>query len=269
MSARNNSANKAAARERLRQERERQAKRAKVRRQFIVAGSAVVVLAIAGGVVYAVNQANKPDAWETAAKAKVVAPKNTSGPDGTTVIIGKPTAKKTLVEGEDPRCPICAQAEQAFGEKLDQDVTDGKYKVQYIGADFIDSHDNGVGSKNGLSALGAALNVSQDAFLQYKTAMYSKKWHPDETTDKFKSDSYLIQIANTVPALKNNATFQQDVKNGTFDAWALKMAGKFDSDGFTATPTFKVDGKVLSVPGSQNPPLTMDQFNQVIEPALS
>ncbi|MCA1220515.1 thioredoxin domain-containing protein [Streptomyces sp. 8L] len=270
MSARNSSANKAAARERLRAEREKQAKRDKIRKQSLVAGSGVVVLAIAAGVVLLVHNNNKPSAWEAAGKVtNVVAPKNTSGTDGTTVVIGKSTAKKTLVEAEDPRCPICMQAENGFGATIHKDVDAGKYKLQYIGADFIDDHDNGQGSKNGLSALGAALNVSPDAFLQYKSAMYSAKFHPDENSDKFKSDAYLLKIADTVPALKGNATFQKDVKDGTFDAWALKMAAKFNKDGYTATPTFKVDGKTLSVPGGQDqPPLTQDQFNSVIAPAL-
>ena len=60
MSKRNSQSAKTAARERLRVERERQAKRDKVRRQLIVAGSVVAVLAVAGGVGYAVVQANKP-----------------------------------------------------------------------------------------------------------------------------------------------------------------------------------------------------------------
>lgn len=45
MSKRNSAAAKTAARERLRAERERDAKRAKIRRQVIVACSAVAVLA--------------------------------------------------------------------------------------------------------------------------------------------------------------------------------------------------------------------------------
>ena len=76
---------------------------------------------------------------------------------------------------------------------------------------------SGEGSKNALSALGAALNVSPEAFLEYKTALYSTKWHPEETDDKFKSDDYLIKVANTVDALKNNKEFQKAVKNGTYD----------------------------------------------------
>src|SRR5687768_1300864 len=97
MSKRNSQANKAAARERLRQERERQAKKDKVRRQLTVAGTAVVVLAIAGGIGYGIMQANKPGHWEAVAEqSDVTAPKNTAGENGTTVSIGKDSAKKTL-----------------------------------------------------------------------------------------------------------------------------------------------------------------------------
>ena len=53
--------------------------------------------------------------------------------------------------------------------------------------------------------------------------MYSTKFHPEETNDKFADDAYLIKVANTVDALKNNNTFQKAVKNGTYDRWALKM----------------------------------------------
>jgi len=270
MSKRNSQASKTAARERLRQERERQAKRAKVKRQVIVAGSIVAVLAAAGGIGYAVVQANKPSYWEGLKDAKVTAPAHTTGTKGTTVVIGKNTAKKTLKVYEDPRCPVCAQFEQVVGPTFKKDLNDGKFKFQYIGATFIDRKDNGQGSKNALSALGAALNVSDEAFLEYKTAMYSTKWHPDETQDKFKDDSYLIKIAQTVPALKDNTKFQDAVKKGTYDAWAMAMSKTFDDnkDGVTGTPGFVVDGKQLFADGKSLPLLTVADFNRVVGAAL-
>ncbi|MFF4013658.1 thioredoxin domain-containing protein [Streptomyces sp. NPDC001843] len=272
MSKRNSAAAKTAARERLRQERERQAKRDKTKRQAIVAGSVVAVLAAAGGIGYAVVQANKPSYWAGLKDAKVVAPANTTGAKGTTVVIGKSTAKKTLKVYEDPRCPVCAQFEQTVGSTVTKDIDDGKFKIQYIGGTFIDNHDNGEGSKNALSALGAALNVSPDAFLQYKTALYSKKWHPDETTDKFKDDAYLIKVADTVPALKSNTKFQSAVKNGTYDAWALAMSKTFDTnkDGVTGTPSFVMNGKKLTTNGQPdgNPPMSVADFNRLVDAAL-
>ncbi|MFE2036534.1 DsbA family protein [Streptomyces scopuliridis] len=269
MSARNNQANKAAARERLREERERQARKDKVRRQLVVIGSAVVVLAIAGGVGFAVVQANKPSHWEAMKDEKsVVAPKNTEGTDGTTVVIGKADAKNTLELYEDSRCPVCATFEQTVGETVHNGVDSGKFKIRYVGATFIDNSDNGTGSKNALSALGAALNVSPDAFLQYKTALYSAKFHPEETNDKFAKDSYLIQVADSVSALKGNAAFRKDVTDGTYDAWAMKMSATFDKSGVGGTPTLKLDGKKLTAEGTDNPPMTVAEFNAAVTKAL-
>ncbi|WP_328909662.1 DsbA family protein [Streptomyces sp. NBC_00234] len=269
MSKRNTQANKAAARERLRAERERQAKKDKTRKQVVVAVSVVAVLAIAGGVSYGVMQLNKPSAWEAAADAKnVTAPKNTSGEDGTTVVVGKSTAKKTLELYEDSRCPICATFEQTVGETVAKDVDAGKYKVKYVGATFIDNSDNGEGSKNALSALGAALNVSPEAFMDYKAALYSAKYHPQETEDKFAKDSFLIEVANSVDALKDNTAFEKDVEDGTYDAWAMKMSAAFDKSGVEGTPTLKMDGKTVTAEGSKNAPMTVDEFNAAITKAL-
>ncbi|WP_037863659.1 thioredoxin domain-containing protein [Streptomyces sp. NRRL S-340] len=270
MSKRNSQSAKTAARERLRAEREREAKRAKAKRQITVAASVVVVLAAAGGIGYAVVQANKPGHWDAVKDDKVVAPANTSGTDGTTVILGKSTAAKTLKVYEDPRCPVCAQFEQTVGSTLKKDLDDGKFKMQFISGTFLDDHDQGEGSKNALSALGAALNVSPEAFLEYKTALYSAKWHPDENDDKFKDDSYLLKIADTVSALKGNAKFQTAVKNGTYDPWAMAMSKTFDDnkDKVSGTPSLVMDGKKLTSPGSDNAPMTVQDFTSVIGAAL-
>jgi hypothetical protein len=128
MSKRNSAAAKTAARERLRAERERQAKRAKVRRQLIVAGSVVGVLAIAGGIGYAVVQNSKPSYWESAKDDKLVKPANTTGTNGTTVVFGKSTAKKTLVMYEDPRCPDLRPVRA--GRRLDREERLGRRQVQ-------------------------------------------------------------------------------------------------------------------------------------------
>lgn len=279
MSKRNTQAAKTAARERLRAEREREAKRAKVKRQVIVACSVVAVLAAAGGIGYAIVQANKPGHWEAVKddKAKVVAPAHTTGTDGTTVVIGKSDAKKTLKVYEDPRCPICASFEQTVGSTVEKDIKDGKYKIQFIGGTFLDGDQlgdgkigsRGEGSKNAMSALGAALNVSDDAFLQFKTALYSAKYHPEESDDKFADDDYLIKVADTVPALKDNSTFQNAVKKGTYDAWALAMSKTFDTnkDGVSGTPSFVMDGKQLKT-SAENRPWTVEEFNAAVDKAL-
>lgn len=269
MSARNSKVNKAAARERLREERERQAKRDKRKRQITVAVSVLAVLALAGGVGYAVVQANKPSHWEAAKDVKdVKAPKNTTGENGTTVVIGKSTAKKTLQVFEDSRCPVCAIFEQQVGPVIEKDLEAGKYKIQYVGATFIDNVASGEGSKNALSALGAALDVSPDAFMEFKAAMYSTKFHPEESKDELGKDSYILKIAESVPALKDNAAFKKNVEEGTFDAWALKMSETFDKSGVTGTPTLKMDGKPVTDAGGKNAPMTAAEFTTAVDKAL-
>ncbi|MFJ6502642.1 thioredoxin domain-containing protein [Streptomyces sp. NPDC091879] len=280
MSKRNSQSAKTAARERLRVERERQAKRDKVKRQAIVAGSLVAVLAIAGGIGYAVVQNNKPSQWEAVASDKVVAPANTTGTNGTTVVLGKSTAKKTLKLYEDPRCPICASFEQTVGPTLKKDFDAGKFKIQYIGGTFLDGDTDdkgkiqigsrGEGSKNAMSALGAALNVSPEAFLEYKTALYSAKYHPEETDDKFKSDTYLIKVANTVAALKNNTAFQSAVKDGKYDAWGLAMSETFNTnkDDVNGTPSLVMDGKKLTGADGQAAPMSVADYTKAMEAAL-
>ncbi|WP_175407541.1 DsbA family protein [Streptomyces sp. TRM64462] len=275
MSARNSKANKAAARERLRLERERQAKKEKTRRQLTVGLVGLGVLALTGGIGYAVVQANKPSHWEAAKSASVTAPKNTTGENGTTVVIGKPAAKKTLEIYEDSRCPVCAIFEQQVGATIEKDVEAGKYKIKYVGATFLDGDSLeegkigsfGEGSKNALSALGAALDVSPDAFLKFKSALYSANFHPEESQDKFAKDSYLLEIADTVPALKNNEQFKKNVEGGTFDAWALKMSETFDKSGVKGTPTLKMDGKPVT-DAKGNAPMTTPEFTTAIDKAL-
>ncbi|MFI6767594.1 thioredoxin domain-containing protein [Streptomyces sp. NPDC050355] len=283
MSNRNSQANKQAARERLRAERERQAKKERVRRQLTVGGAIVGVLAIAGGIGVAVANSGGGDstaektagdssAWTKAAKAKLVKPANTTGAEGTTIVIGKADAKNTLSLFEDPRCPGCASFEQNVGETVEKDIKDGKYKAAYHLGTFLDGNLKGTGSKNALSALGAALNVSPDAFLKYKYALYSKEFHPEETgPDKFADDSYLIKVADTIPALKGNAAFQKAVKAGTYDRWALEVSTEFNSHkDVTSTPTVKVNDTVIGTdtPQGKAAPSNAAAFNSMVDKVL-
>ncbi|QKW05974.1 thioredoxin domain-containing protein [Streptomyces sp. NA04227] len=270
MSKRNSQAAKQAARERMRAERERQAKKDKMRRQLIVAGAIVGVLAASGGIGYAVVQSNKPGYWESAKDNPLVKPTNTSGENGTTVLLGKDSAKKTLKLYEDSRCPVCAQFEQQVGPEIDKDLADGKYRIQYIGATFIDKGAPGEGSRNALSALGAALNVGEDAFLDYKAQLYSAKFHPSEQDDKFKSDAYLLKVAEQVPELKGNAAFRKAVQAGTYDRWALEMSDTFtkNKDGVDGTPSLVMNGKKLTGDDNEHAPMTVPEFRKAVDAAL-
>ncbi|MEU9114421.1 thioredoxin domain-containing protein [Streptomyces sp. NPDC048483] len=262
MSNRNSQASKTAARERIRAERERQKKREKMRRQLIVAGSVVGILAVAGGIGFGIMKLSEPTGWEAAAEAKSVRPAHTQGKNGTEILIGDPKAKETLEVFEDVRCPACAGFEQSTGPELLKDIKDGRFKVRFTMYSFIDTLGNGgEGSKNALSALGAALNVSPEAFLKYKTALYSAKNHPEETDDAYAKDSVLLKVAAEVPELKGNKAFEKAVKKGTYDRWTMDMTALFGRKGVKRTPTFMHGDKTLAMGKIPQQQMTQAAYN--------
>ncbi|MFE6740099.1 thioredoxin domain-containing protein [Streptomyces tubercidicus] len=266
MSNRNTQANKAAARERIRAERERQQKKERLRRQIVVAGAVVGVLAVAGGIGFMVLKANEPTGWEAAKDAKLVAPAHTQGKNGTEILIGDKNAKETLEVFEDIRCPACASFEQSTGEAVAKDIEDGRYRVRFSMYTFIDDTPaRGEGSKNALSALGAALNISPEAFLKYKAALYSAKYHPEEQVDTYGKDAELLKVAASVPELKNNKAFETAVTKGTYDRWALDMGALFGRKGVRGTPTFMHGDKKLTIPRVPQQQMTQAQYNKLAQ----
>ncbi|PJE98511.1 disulfide bond formation protein DsbA [Streptomyces carminius] len=252
MSKRNSQEAKRAARERLRVEREKQAKKEKIRRQLIVGGSVIAVLAVAGGVGFAVanmeSSSGSDKSWSAAADKKLVKPANATGKNGTVVVLGGEDAKTTIDVYEDMRCPACASFEQALGETLKKGAEEDKYKLQvHLGA-IIDGNFGGNGSKNAASALGAALDVSTEAFKEYHGLLYSAEHHPPENEDKFADNDYLLKVAENVDALKGNKEFETAVEKGTYDKWALEMIDSFNKADIKGTPTVRINGKDVETP---------------------
>ncbi|WP_067226244.1 thioredoxin domain-containing protein [Streptomyces sp. NBRC 109706] len=270
MSKRNSQEAKRAARERLLAERQKQKKKDKVRRQLTVAGSVVAILAIAAGIGVAVANMDSSSGEDTtdwgavrsqldddgsgeAEEGKVEyptdAPANASGEDGLTVLIGDPDAVNTITLYEDPRCPSCANFEQGVGETIHEDIEEGLYNVEFVFGTFLDDRLGGSGSRNAVAALGAALDVSPEAFQGLHQQLYMAENHPSEQTDEFGDDARLIELAQNVPDLKGNADFEAAVNDSTFAAWALQMSDKFQADPeVEGTPTIKVNGTVVEAP---------------------
>lgn len=274
MSNRNTQSNKQAARERLRAERERQKKKESVRRQLFAGGALVAVLAVAGAIGVAVatsgGKNSGSDTWDKASSAKLVRPAHTTGRNGTDLVIGKKDAKHTLTLFADPRCPFCATLDQNLDATIRKDIGNGKYKASFRLGTFLDDGSQGTGSKHALSAMGAALDVGTDAFLRYKTALFSKEYHPEEAgPDKFADNDYLLKVADTVPALKGNARFRDAVKSGTYHRWVLEVSKRFHSFK-VPTPTVRLDDKVLGTdtPNGKAAPFSPDAFNAEVDKAM-
>jgi protein-disulfide isomerase len=271
MSKRNTQEAKRAARERLREERQKEAKREKLRRQLIIGISAVAVLGIAAMVGVAIsNQSKGSDNTDWSVVERQVAgepkdgdealpedaPANATGEDGLTIAVGDPDAPHTLGFYEEPRCSHCAEFEQVMGETVQAGLDAGDYNSEYVFGSFFDDQPQvgGDGSKNAVSALGAALNVSPEAFLGYVEALYSTDFHTSTNgIEDFGDDDRLIEIGKSVEALDDPADFtkfEDAVKNSTFAIWAQQMSDKFAESGVESTPTVMIDGEPIETPGS-------------------
>lgn len=260
MSKRNSQEAKRAARERLLAERQKQKKKDRIRRQLTVGGSVVAILAIAAGIGVAVanlDSGGEGDATDWGAVRtevdenadSVAAPANATGDDGLTVLVGDPEAANTVTLFEDPRCPSCAAFEQGVGASIHEGVENGDYNVEYVFGTFLDDRLGGTGSRNAVSALGAALDVSPEAFQGLHEQLYAADNHPAESTDDFGDDERLIELAQNVPELEGNADFEAAVNDSSFAGWALQMSDKFNADPeVEGTPTVKVNGEVVEAP---------------------
>ena len=251
---------KTSARERMRAERARQEKRARIRRQAIVGVSVAAVLALAAGLGIALSGAGDEDS----AGKPLVVPANTTGPGGTVITYGDPKEKNTLKIYEDPRCPYCAKFEQANGATVKKLADEGKYKVEYHFATFLDNNLGGQGSKRALNALGAAVNEGTDKFMAYHQVLYAN--HPNESDDAFADTSHLLDLASRVKGLRT-PEFDKAVKELTYLPWVEKVSAEFDKSGVTGTPTVVLNGKRLEVINDRGA-ISPQQFTALVEKEL-
>ncbi|MER7757843.1 thioredoxin domain-containing protein, partial [Kitasatospora sp. NPDC097643] len=181
-------AQRISARERIQEAQRLEELAAKRRQRIVVAVSAVVVLALAGGTALAINAADKNgtdgrgDAVSAgAAPTQLVVPANATGPDGTVITYGKADAPHTMAVYEDFRCPVCKQFESVNGQTVKKLTEDGSIKVEFHLAAFLDKNLGGKGSRTALAAAGAALNEGVDKFKQFHDVLYANQ--PDERED--------------------------------------------------------------------------------------
>jgi protein-disulfide isomerase len=266
MSKKNSDA-KATARERMAAERQKELAAAKRKRAFTIGGSVIAVLAVAAGVgIFVGTQSSKDDdkaasGVKEQGKQQLVYPKAAYGAEGTVLIDGKPDAPAVLTVFEDFRCPICSKAEQAFGGTMRKMVDEGKIRVEYHIMNFIDDNMKGSGSHRAANAV--ACSSDSGKFREYHELLFKNQ--PEETSDKFAQDSYLLELAGQVDGLKTPA-FEQCVSNGTYMPWVKKTGAEFNKvivggKKVNGTPTFAVNNLLLDLNGVS----TGDDFQKKIE----
>lgn len=151
--------------------------------------------------------------------------------DGTTIVVGDPSAAVAVHLYEDPRCPVCEEFETTgAAPELQEAVVQRKAYAQYTLASFLDDRVGGSGSKKAVNALRAALEEGR--FTEYHQVLYDNQ--PEEAVDGF-TDAYLLELAGQVDGLRGPA-FDSAVKSMKYRAFVTASEKAYERAGGTEEP---------------------------------
>ncbi|MFJ6700382.1 DsbA family protein [Streptomyces sp. NPDC091272] len=155
--------------------------------------------------------------------------------DGTTIVVGKRDAPRTVRISVDPQCGYCAKFENGGGEAVAKAVATGTVKAEYTIASFLDRGEV-AGSTRAANAMRAALE--QGKFAEYQEAVFAAQ--DSEEAEGF-TDAFLLKLASRVPGLRG-AAFDKAVAELSYGDWVEASQRAFRASGEESVPSVLVDG---------------------------
>jgi protein-disulfide isomerase len=199
--------------------------RAERRRQFVIVGSVMAVLAVIVGVgLFVMSRA------DTTSSSTVAASDYSFG-------VGDPEAPVNVVIYEDFICPACAYFESVTHEKLQQAADEGKVYVEYRPFNFLERI--GPYSADAANAFRAVwVTAGEDAALEFHNALFADQ--PSEE-GPFPDADWLVEKA--VAAGADEAEVRPAIENKEYMDWV--DAATADASEVRSTPTVYVDGQIV------------------------
>ena len=199
---------------------------------------AVVVIGIISAAVIAKNHKNDVKAGELPTGVQ-------SSDYGVAYGTPKPGAP-TLDVYEDFQCPACAAFEPTNGYRLVDLAKQGKVKLVWHPAAFLDvaratdnqAAGNPNSSKRATAAWGCAIDAGVAAEF-HKTVFANQP----KTEGQGFSDITLLSLGSQVVPRSKVSAFVDCVNSGKYLQWAAASAAQFDKNGITQTPTLFINGK--------------------------
>lgn len=232
-------------RQQLRAAQEKAVKQERTRKIALISVVALIVVAVIGGVSWAVMSLNQG--------------KKVTANDTYSLVLGKTDAPVTVDIYQDFICPYCGEFERANGEDIKALVDSGQVELRIHPMNFLDDYSQGTKySSRAANALITVQKAEPDKTLAFNSALFANQ--PAENTTGL-TDEEIAQLATSVgvsPALV--ATFT-DYANVDF---ATKSSDAANTDGITGTPTILINGTKFS--GNI---LTAGPFKQAVEAAAS
>jgi protein-disulfide isomerase len=225
-----------------------QAARAEARRrQLIVGGAVLAVIALVIGVFVVVQSARRETATAGAATPANLGPSSS-------IVVGQASAPVTLVAYEDFQCPACNEFEQLNSAQIDAWVKAGTVKVEYRPVAILDRFSTDAYSTRALNAVGAVVNSAPSAFPAFHKALFAEQ--PAENGPGL-TDQRLIELA--VAAGAPEAAMKAAVNGKTYQGWTARVTEEASKDGLSGTPRILVNGEELREWTAANLKAAVDQ----------
>jgi protein-disulfide isomerase len=230
--------------ERLRAEGE--SEQGERRKRLLQLGSAAVFLAIVVVAVLIVVSANKTSGGDTNLEDVGLVASQLKGIPQNDLVLGDPSAKVTLYEFGDLKCPVCKGfSEEIVPKVIDSKVRDGEAKIQFKNFTIIDEESTPAGA----AAIAAG---EQGRGWNFVELFYRNQ---GLETASYVTDAFLTEIAKgaSVPDI---AQWNKDRKSPKTVAEVESTTQEAEKLGFTGTPSFAVEGpgsnglETLGTPGS-------------------
>lgn len=210
----------------------------------------VIVVGVLGGVFLLTREksADSPEnlASQTASSVSSDNDKPDSGsnlsPD---LVIGSPSAKATIVEYADFKCPTCNRFHREAGQEVRKKYLDtGKAKIVFRNLPFI-------AEDSRTAAEGAYCANDQSMFIQYHDLLfnhiydeyYSKGRIAEGEAEPVFSAENLKKLVKQVDI--DDAVFETCLSEGKFKDAVTSDLDQSKNDGATGTPTFIIAGQKL------------------------
>lgn len=227
------------ARDRLAEERKRQAQAAARRRALLITLSGLAVLALVVGITVFVTTKKEARTQQAAAYTGQLAPVSRNA-DGSITMAKAGVNAPVLEIFEDFQCPICKEVETTSGDTIKRLAAEGKAKVVYRPFQLFQDEPL---SSNSRRAANAALCTPADKWISYHDALY--KFQPAEGKEGF-SDKDLLAwggdlgvTGSTFTKCVNDTQKTRQVAQMTqYATGPRKVAG---------TPTVFLDGRQLDL----------------------
>jgi protein-disulfide isomerase len=173
-------------------------------------------------------------------------------------ILGKSSAKVTLIQFEDPQCPICKRyQDEGFSDIVTEYVKTGKIKIRYAGLQFI-----GADSQKALLRVLAA--AKQNKGFQFSEQLYARQGTENAG---WVTDTLLAETASDLGL--DDAKLEQDATSPAIAQEAAAMTAEATKLGVQGTPWFFIQIGDAAPYEVQPPSFAIDSFRPIFDDALN